>query len=124
MDPGKSISVVLLKHRGRRDCNLLRVTESNLTCALVRRSFSHTLIFLRDDIREVRVEHPEKDHMIIGAVIGGAAGLGIGVLASQHSSDPESRGAIPAFGALLGAAFGAATGHFIYPHGPVLYQHK
>ena len=100
--PGSSISVTVFKHRGRRECELLRVSESDLACELERGHFSKRLVFLRDDIREVRLERPDNHHMIAGAVIGGAAGLAIGVLASARSVDPESRSADPAFGALLG----------------------
>jgi hypothetical protein len=122
--PGSSISVTVFKHRGRRECELLRVSESDLACELERGHFSKRLVFLRDDIREVRLERPDNHHMIAGAVIGGAAGLAIGVLASARSVDPESRSADPAFGALLGTAIGAGVGRAIHQHGSVLYQRK
>jgi outer membrane lipoprotein SlyB len=82
------------------------------------------LVFLRDEIREVRLERPDRQHLIAGAAIGGAAGLAIGALASARSGDPETRRAAPAFSALLDTVIGAGVGHTIHQHGPVLYQRR
>jgi len=122
--PGTSISVAVLNHRGKRACDLLTVTDSELTCNLERGRLSKMVVLRRDDIREIRMEYHERHHMLAGALIGGASGLAIGFLASRGSSDPETRAVTPVFGAIVGSALGAGVGRAIHEHGPILYRRQ
>ena len=119
--PRSTISVRVLGQRGRRECELLNVTDSALTCVVWRRRFEKQISVPRSEVHEVRLEHPEQDRTIIGAVIGGAAGAVLGGIAVSVSSDPETKVAAPIFGAILGVSFGAGVGGGIHLHGPVVY---
>jgi uncharacterized protein YcfJ len=119
--PRATISVRVLGQRGRRECELLNATDSELICVVRRRRFEKQISVPRSEIHEVRLEHPEQDRTIIGAVIGGAAGAVLGGLAASGSSDPETKVAAPVLGTFLGACFGGGAGRGIHPHGPVVY---
>lgn len=127
---GTPISITLVKHRGRREYELLTVTSSDLTCELERGMFHRHRTFLRDDIGEVRLEYPERHHGIAGALIGGAAGAAIGALlgARSGSGDLETQRAAQILGPLTGISFGAGIGTGIgratHQHGAVVYQRK
>lgn len=124
LDPGSFIGVGVLDHRGRRECTLLTVTDSELTCDSERGSFIRHLTFQRDRVRDLRLEHPENHHLVIGAVVGGAIGAIIGGLLAGRSNDPEAVTADPGLGILFGASLGAGIGRAIHKHGPVLYRKK
>lgn len=119
--PGSTIRVSALNHRGRPECELLKVTDSDLDCETRR---GKRLVFRRNEIREIRLENPEHHHMILGAIVGGAIGAGIGALSGVRSGDPEARRADPAGFALIGGSLGAGIGRGIHQHGPVVYQRK
>jgi hypothetical protein len=119
--PGATISVRVLGQRGRRKCEFLNATDSELTCVVQYRRFEKQISVPRSEIHEVRLEHPEQDRTIIGAVIGGAAGAVLGGLAASRSSDPEAKVAGPILATFLGACFGGGIGRAIHPHGPVIY---
>jgi len=57
-------------------------------------------------------------HLLVGASVGAAAGLAIGIYSRNHSSDctecVPSASAIPAFGAAAGAAAGVLVGWLVY----------
>ena len=116
---GTSISVVT---RGRHSCDLVRVTDSNLICDRQTGMIDRRLVFVRAEIREIRIEEPERNRMIAGALIGAAAGALVGFVAAGQSSDPEARGYGRAFGIPLGAILGSAVGHNIHRHGAIIYR--
>jgi hypothetical protein len=68
--PRALISVRVLGQRVRRKCEFLSATDSELTCVVQHRRFEKQISVPRPEIHEVRLEHPEKDRTIIGAVIG------------------------------------------------------
>ena len=119
--PRAPISVRVLGQRRRRECELLNVTDSDLTCVVLGRRIEKQISIPRSEILEIRLEHPEQDRTIIAAVIGGAAGAVVGGIAAIRTSDPETRVAAPVFGAFLGACFGGGVGRGIHLHGPVVY---
>lgn len=122
--PGSSISIKVLNHRGRHECELLTVTYADLSCDLQRGMFERRLNFLRAEIGEVRLEYPERHHMIPGAIIGGALGTAIELLLAGGSSDPETQRVAPVLAALVGVSFGGGVGRAIHQHGPVVYRRK
>ena len=119
LGPGTPISVV---KQARKDCLLLAVTDLELTCdediGLLLRRF----VFVRDQVREVRLEMPEKNRMVAGAIAGAVVGGLLGFLGGQQSRDPEARGYARAFGIPIGALAGGALGHHIHRHGPIVYR--
>jgi uncharacterized protein YcfJ len=119
--PGAPISVRVLGQRRWRECELMNATDSELTCVVRRRLFEKQISVPRPKIHEVRLEHPEQDRTIIGAVIGGAAGAVVGGIAASRTSDPEAKVAAPVLGIFLGACFGGGAGRAIHLHGPVIY---
>lgn len=119
--PRATISVRVLGRRGRRQCEFLNATDSELACVVQHRFFERQISVPRAEIHEVRLERPEQDRTIIGAVIGGAAGALLGGLAASRGSDPEAKVAGPILATFLGACFGGGIGRAIHPHGPVIY---
>jgi uncharacterized protein YcfJ len=118
--PGTPISVV---KRLRQQCELVRVTDWELTCewdmGRVRK-----LVFARDDVRQVRLEYPDQHHALAGALAGAAAGALIGFGALRNASDPEARGYGRAYGAPIGALFGGVIGRNFHRHGAIVYQRR
>lgn len=116
--PGTPISVV---KRARQGCELVGVTDLELTCDQDIGQVTRRLVFLRDQVREVRLEVPEHNRMIAGALVGAALGGLLGLLA-QQSSDPETRGYARVYGIPIGALVGGAVGRHIHRHGAVVYR--
>jgi hypothetical protein len=119
--PGTAISVV---ERKRHDGRLLKVTSEALDCACWTGDVNRELVFTRQQIREVRLEKPESDQAMKGALIGGAAGLLVGFLSEIRSTDPEARVYAPRFGILVGASLGGGIGKGLHQHGRVIYRRR
>jgi len=117
--PGTPISVV---KRARQGCELVKVTDLELTCDKDIGQVTRRLVFVRDKVREVRLEMPEHNKMIVGAIAGAAVGGLLGFLGGQQSSDPEARGYARAYGIPIGAFVGGAVGSHIHRHGAVVYR--
>ncbi len=117
--PGTPISVV---KRARQDCELVKVTDLELTCDKDIGQITRRLVFLRDQVREVRLEMPEHNKMIVGAVAGAAVGGLLGFLGGQQSSDPEGRAYARIYGIPIGASVGGVIGSHIHRHGAVVYR--
>lgn len=118
--PGTPISVA--KHRGRYECELVKVTGSQLTCVREHGHFSRTQAFDRNEVREVRLEELDDNHTFLGGAIGIAVGTLAGLVVGAHSNDPETRVAAPVLFGLAGGAFGAGIGHAVHRHGAVIYR--
>ena len=116
---GTSISVV---ERGREGCALVNVTDVQLVCERSIGRDRRTLIFPRAEVREIRMEEPEHNHLIAGAVIGGVVGALVGFVGGGQASDPEARGYARAFGIPVGAVVGGVIGHALHRHGAVVYR--
>jgi hypothetical protein len=119
--PGTSISVV---KQGRQGCELRRVTDSQLACDRHIGEVDRTVVFARDQVREVRFEEPEHNRMITGAIIGAAAGALVGFLGGGQASDPEARGYARFYGIPIGALVGGAIGCNFHRHGPIVYRQR
>ena len=117
--PGTPISVV---KRARQGCELVKVTDLELTCDRDIGQAIRRLVFARDQVQEVRLEEPEHNNMIVGAIAGGAAGGILGILGGQRLSDPEARSYARAYGIPIGAFIGGAVGRHIHRHGAVVYR--
>ena len=122
--PGSAISISILDHRGRRECVVLKVRDSDLACELQRGNFSRRITFLRSEIRDIRLEYPEDGRTITGALIGSAAGGILGGVIAAASKDPETRVLTPVVGVFDCGALGAGIGRGIHRHGAVLYQRR
>jgi hypothetical protein len=118
--PGTSISVV--KKNVRQGCELVQATDTELLCDEGFGGIWRRRTFQRDEVREVRLEEPRHNKMILGAVVGAAVGGLIGFVAAGQSSDPEARGYARAYGVPLGVLFGGLVGREIHLHGPVVYR--
>ena len=103
--PGTPISVV---KRARQGCDLVKVTDLELICDKEIGHVTRRLVFVRDQVREVRLEMPDHNNMIVGAIAGAAVGGLLGFLGGQQSSDPETRGYARALGIPIGALVGGA----------------
>ncbi len=119
LKPGTPISVV---KRARQGCELVRVTDFELTCDREIGEVTRRLVFVRDEVREVRLEMPEDNKMIAGAIAGGVVGGLLGFLGGQQSRDPEARGYARVYGIPVGAFIGGAVGRHIHGHGIVVYR--
>jgi uncharacterized protein YcfJ len=119
LDSGTSISVV---KRARQGCELVKVTDLELTCDKNIGQTTRRLVYARDQVREIRLELPERNRLIVGAIAGAAVGGLLGFVAGQQSSDPEARGYARAFGIPIGAFVGGAIGRHIHRHGAVVYR--
>jgi hypothetical protein len=117
--PGTPISVL---ERGRRGCDLVQVTDSELSCDQHIGGDWRRIRFQRDRVREVRLEEPQHNKMLLGTVAGAAVGGLIGFAAGGQSSDPETRGYARVYGIPIGAVVGGLIGHAIHLHGPVVYR--
>lgn len=124
LDLGTDISLTLLNHPGRRECEVIKVTESELTCEMVTQHLERRYAIPRNDIREVRLEHPERHHGVRGAFIGAGIGAALGKLLSAGSNDSETRAAGPLLGGIVGLTVGIAAGVHDHQHGAVVYQIK
>ncbi|MGA8026234.1 MAG: hypothetical protein WB992_03755 [Bryobacteraceae bacterium] len=69
--PGTPISVVT---RGRRGCEVVRVTDSELICDRSIGEAHRTFVLARGEVLEVRLEEPEHNQMIAGAITGVVVG--------------------------------------------------
>ena len=105
-----------------RKCELLKTSDSDLTCYSRRGSFEKQLVFQQSEIREIRLEYVQQNHTAMGAIIGGMTGAAIGGVVASRSNDPETKVEAPVFSIILGAALGAGVGHGIHRHGPVMYR--
>ncbi len=118
LSPRTNISVV---KRGRRGCALVGVTESKLTCEQDRTL--RTLVFTREQVREVRLEDLDHNRLIAGAIVGGILGGVVGFALAAQTHDPEGRGYSRAYGIPIGAFFGGLIGRdFFHRHGAVIYR--
>jgi outer membrane lipoprotein SlyB len=117
--PGTPVSVV---KRTRQGCELVKATDSELTCLKDIGRVTRTLVFARDQVREVRLEIPAHNKIIVGAIAGAVVGGLLGILGGQTSDDPEARGYARAFGIPVGAFVGGAIGKHIHRHGAVIYR--
>ncbi|HZS54662.1 MAG TPA: hypothetical protein VFA65_09685 [Bryobacteraceae bacterium] len=120
--PGTSISVV--KRHGGINCTLARVTDSELDCIWQHDYVNRRYVFVRNQLRELRLDKPEHTHMIAGAIIGAAAGGLAGLVVATRSNDPETRVAAPAIFALGIGSLAAGIGYCIHQHGPVIYRRR
>jgi hypothetical protein len=114
LETGRRVSVVT-RASGRRSCRIADVSDSALVC-------SNRRTFPRPDVQEVRAEELQPNKAILGIVVGAAAGGILLFLSSRNSSDAETRVYTPVFGVIIGGALGAAVGHHIHRHGPVIYR--
>ncbi|MBV9301215.1 MAG: hypothetical protein JOY62_08120 [Acidobacteriaceae bacterium] len=119
--PGTSISIV---KRVRQGCELVKVTDAQLACDRHIGQDERALVFARDEVREVRLEEPEDNRVIAGAIIGAAAGGLIGFAGGSQARDPEARGYARVYGIPLGAVIGGLIGHSIHRHGAVVYRRR
>jgi uncharacterized protein YcfJ len=117
--PGTPISVV---NRLRQDCELVKVTDLELICDEEIGRETRRRVFVRDKVQEVRLEMPEDNKMIAGAIAGGVVGGLVGFLGLQQSRDPETRGYGRAYGIPIGAIIGGVVGKHIHRHGAVVYR--
>lgn len=78
--------------------------------------------FTREQVREVRLEEPEQNRMIAGAIIGGVVGGLVGYVAGRQTSDPEGRGYARIYSIPVGALLGGAIGRNFHRHGAVIYR--
>jgi len=117
--PGTLISVV---ERGRRECELVSVTDSELICNRDVGRLNRRLVYARSQIREVRLERPEDNTMIVGAITGGIAGGLVGFLGTKQASDPETRPYATYYGVPIGALIGGIVGRHVHRHGSVVYH--
>ncbi|MBV9265172.1 MAG: hypothetical protein JO061_03285 [Acidobacteriaceae bacterium] len=119
--PGTTVSVL---ERARGACEIVQVTDSELICHRGLAGHSGTYVIRRAKVREVRLEHPDRNHMFTGALIGGITGGVLGFVAGDTASDPEIRGYARFYGILAGACIGGVIGHAIHKHGPVVYLQR
>ncbi len=117
--PGTSISVVT---RVRQGCELIRVTASELTCRREIGPTRRSLVFTREQVREVRLEETGHSRMLPGALIGAAVGGLVGFLGGGQSSDPEGRAYARVYSIPVGLIVGGAIGRNLHRHGPVIYR--
>jgi len=117
--PGTPISIV---ERGRQECELDSVTDSELICVRPMSRVTRKLVYVRSQIREVRLEMPEHNTMIVGAIAGGLAGGLLGFFVIKQPSDPETHGYATYYGVPIGVFIGGAVGRHIHRHGAVIYR--
>ena len=112
--PGTPIYVIAKHHH--RACELLRVTDNKLLCEEGSTRFgSRTLELPRREIKEVREVHAREAKITLGAVLGAAAGVGIG-FAVVKTKDVETRVGDITGCALAGAIMGAIIGRISSEH--------
>lgn len=119
LGPGTPISVVTVLRQG---CELVFVTDLELTCNREIGRVTRRAVFGRDQVREVRLELPEHNKMIVGALAGAAVGGLLGFLVGQQSSDPEARGYARIYGFPIGGYVGGRIGRHFHRHGAVVYR--
>lgn len=119
LGPGTPISVV---QRARQECELVAATDLELTCDRDIAGQTRRLVFVRDRVEEVRLEMPQHNRMIPGAIIGAIAGGLIGLVAGQQPSDPEARVYARIYGIPMGAVIGGVIGRYIHRHGAVIFR--
>ena len=119
--PGTPIYVIA--KRRHRACELLQLTENELLCEEGPTRFgSRTLELPRREIQEVREVRAREAKTAIGAVLGAAAGIGVG-LATIKTKDVETQvyGTIGC--ALAGGIVGAVIGHISSErHSKIIYK--
>jgi hypothetical protein len=119
--PGTEISI-LRGHRFR--CTFVEATDEELVCErgtflplgpIFRKEFT----FRRDDLREVRLEHPDAS-TLAGAAIGATAG---GVVGANRAPNGMTRSGGAFVGAALFGVVGGVVGHTTsFLHGAVIYR--
>ena len=98
-------------------CYFVNATDTELFCD---RS-GLRIDFHRQNIRQVRLGHPQKS-VAIWALIGLGAGVGAGLAIGKTSNDAETRVFAPFIGALFGAIPGFVMGRLVVMHGKVVYR--
>ena len=80
--------------------------------------------FTRQNILQVRLEHPVKS-AFLGAVVGAGTGTAMGAaLANGRNPDPEAQVYYPLFLGIVSGVFVAKiVGHRSVLHGKVVYRH-
>ena len=58
--PGSALSVIALNRPSNRECELVKVTDSELICGRERRAFQTLRTFSRLKIIEIRLEPPDR----------------------------------------------------------------
>lgn len=116
--PGTRITV---RHAFHVGCELVRVTDQELTCDRQVADQDRRVTFRRNRIREVRLERTEQNHWVRGATAGAAAGGLLGWIALVRSSDPETLLVVPYL--IVGGAFaGGMIGANHHPRGALIYS--
>jgi hypothetical protein len=99
-------------------CYFVNATDTELFCD----QRGLRIDFHRQNIRQVRLDHPQKS-LAVGTLVGIGAGIGIGVAVGIKSNDAETKVYAPiAFGALFGAVSGLIMGKLVVVHGKVVYR--
>lgn len=119
--PGTPISVV---KRVRSACDFVNANNGELTCERALAGRARRLVFERAQVREVRLEVPEQNHLIEGAVVGAIMGGLLGCLGGNQLADPEARGYARLYGIPIGAFVGRVAGQKIHRHGAVVYRRR
>ena len=119
--PGTTISVV---KRTRLDCDLVNVTDSELTCDHSIAGDMRRYVFKREQVREVRLEMPQHNQWVKGAAVGAAIGGLLGFLGGRQLADPEARAYAGFYGIPIGAFVGGFIGHGIHRHGAIVYRQR
>jgi len=120
--PGTPISVV---KRARQGCELVKATDFELMCDREIGHVTRRLVFVRNEVREVRLEmrgkNMFKSRMFVGAFAGALVGGLLTFVAVQQRPDaPDGLlNVIP-----ISAVIGGAVGSHIHPrqHGAVVYR--
>jgi hypothetical protein len=114
--PGSRIFVKSYPQSAR--CEFENATETELFCE---RS-NLRIDFHRQNIRQVRLEHPNRS-AVLGAVIGTGIGAGVGVAATKDSKDAETRVYDPILlGIVMGVILSVIMSRVSPLHGKVVYQ--
>jgi hypothetical protein len=98
-------------------CYFVNATDTELFCD----RGGLRVDFHRQNIRRVRLDHPEKS-AATWTLIGIAAGAGTGVAVGKTSNDAETRVCSPFIGALFGAMAGFIVGKLVIMPGKVVYR--
>lgn len=98
-------------------CYFVNATDTELFCD----RGGLRIDFHRQNIRRVRLDHPQKSSAT-WTIIGIAAGAGTGAAVGKTSNDAETRVYSPFIGALFGAIAGFIVGKLVIMPGKVVYR--